>query len=324
MLPSQIENKMPYSKKDIAEYIAKVADGNFVYAKGDGMPNVWFWYNDHKWNQCHQNISFKIFIHKEMEKLGIVLDPNCMSFIVRLCEEMMGSDTFYDFLDSNLDLLGCKNGVYDLKEKCFRAGRKSDFISLSTGVEIKDVDEDSEEFKQMIAFLDTVFPNGRRQFMVMAQHIFFPRHKKENKAIYQNIGGYLTGKSTAIRLLKEAFGDYVMNVPKEIFTAKKYYHYQLREITRACIIEEIDGEEIDVITNREIISPIVIVIQHKEMSITKFKRDGVYTVPYETTFSHDDDSRMIHRVKEFSHLFLPFVFSSIINVSKKKFVFYSA
>ena len=41
--------------------------------------------------------------------------------------------------DLNPDLLGFKNGVYDIKEECFRKARFDDHVSWSTGWDLRPV-----------------------------------------------------------------------------------------------------------------------------------------------------------------------------------------
>ena len=62
-----------------------------------------------------------------------------------------------ELLDTNLDLLGFTNGVYDLENGIFREGRPSDFISLSTNLEYNDYTHNSPEILELKKLSDKFY-----------------------------------------------------------------------------------------------------------------------------------------------------------------------
>ena len=63
-----------------------------------------------------------------------------------------------ELLDTNLDLLGFTNGVYDLENGIFREGRPSDFISLSTNLEYTEYTHNSPEILELKKIISQILP----------------------------------------------------------------------------------------------------------------------------------------------------------------------
>ena len=61
------------------------------------------------------------------------------------CRKLFYDPSFYERLDENRDLIGFKNGVYDLKNMVFRQGTPDDYISFSTGINYKEYNEEDED-----------------------------------------------------------------------------------------------------------------------------------------------------------------------------------
>ena len=70
---------------------------------------------------------------------------------------MFDSPKFEEILDTQTHLIGMKNGVFDLKEGCFRESRCEDYIQLCTDIHYYDykwtdpvIDEIREFMKQIL------------------------------------------------------------------------------------------------------------------------------------------------------------------------------
>ena len=77
---------------------------------------------------------------------------------MRECADIFYDKDFEEKLDSNPDLLGFENGVYDFKMMIFRDGRPEDYISMSTNIDyIDDDDQDIETINEVNDFLYQIF-----------------------------------------------------------------------------------------------------------------------------------------------------------------------
>ena len=61
-------------------------------------------------------------------------------------------------LDSNVNLIGFNNGVYDLEKHEFRDGLCEDYISFSTGIDYTEFEDDHPYIISINEFLDQVLP----------------------------------------------------------------------------------------------------------------------------------------------------------------------
>ena len=129
------------------------------------------------------------------------------------------STTFQSRLDTNPKLLGCTNGVWDLARKKFRAGRPEDFISLSTQLDWKPFSSfDSEIRSGLLDFLMSIFATEERCNYVLVDIAKGLDGTPSRQKFFIWTGAGANGKSTLIRLLNLAFGDYAGEVNITLFT----------------------------------------------------------------------------------------------------------
>jgi len=165
--------------------------------------------------------------------------------IMKSAEEMFYYDDrfdnkFLEKLDSNKDLIGFENGVYDLaaprvdnhgnvlrdandNEICgvFREGKPSDYVSLSTYINYIPFDNSSEEVYRCKKFVDEIFPNTEMRDYVMTLFAYcLSGHISEEK-FWIMIGTASNGKSALLELFKHSFGQYFQTVSSKILTAKR-------------------------------------------------------------------------------------------------------
>ena len=82
--------------------------------------------------------------------------------IMECCTELFHEREFADMLDSNVNLIGFKNGVYDLERREFRDGYPDDNIFFNTGINYKEFEETTDILvKQVRTFLAQVLPIPR-------------------------------------------------------------------------------------------------------------------------------------------------------------------
>lgn len=149
------------------------------------------------------------------------------------------------------NLIGFKNGVFDLNEMTFRQGRPDDFISLSTNIDYIPYDKNSIEIKEINNFFNTVLVNKnvREYFLTVLSTCLHGENKEQKMWICTGSGS--NGKSVTFDLLKKAFGTYFITPRVELFTRKSVGSGQANEsmcdlkAKRIAVLQEPDdGEKI--------------------------------------------------------------------------------
>jgi len=211
---------------DIADYLYEVKGDNFIYY-GDYIYswNGVYWTRDttddeicnvisrflfnklkisanNKWNyeNC-TNDDYKIYltVSKRLNKLR---NNTSKKGIIEEFKLLIKKKI--DIFDLNPDLIGFKNGVYDLKEMKFREGLREDHISLIIDYDFREVEED--EMEELNNFIDKVLPIKEEQdFILKALSSCIGGRTLENLLICTGEGR--NGKDTLISyLLKETIG----------------------------------------------------------------------------------------------------------------------
>ena len=91
-------------------------------------------------------------------------------------------EKFEDKLDSNPNLIGFKNGVYDLELMEFRDGHPDDFISFTTGINYIEYSEDNPYNNDVINFVSKVMPKEHlRNYLLTCLSSFLSGKIKEEK-----------------------------------------------------------------------------------------------------------------------------------------------
>jgi P4 family phage/plasmid primase-like protien len=129
---------------------------------------------------------------------------------------------FEEKLDSNCNLIGFENGVYDLENGIFRKGVPEDYVSLSTGYDYdinythnsKDILDIKKYFEQVMMDEDM------REYTLLSFSSFLDGHIKQQVfRVYTGSGG--NGKSQTMDLLKLTLGGYYGILDAGIITTKR-------------------------------------------------------------------------------------------------------
>jgi hypothetical protein len=72
--------------------------------------------------------------------------------VIKECKNMFYEPLFEEKLDSNRDLIGFDNGVYDLVSGEFREGCPDDYVSLSVGYDYEEYSEDHPSINGILEF----------------------------------------------------------------------------------------------------------------------------------------------------------------------------
>ena len=117
---------------------------------------------------------------------------------------------FLDLLDSNPWLLCFKNGVLDVKEGIFRAGRPDDYLEKCTNINYKKLDRerDAPIIDEINEFMEKIFPMKQLRDYMWQHLASLIVGINFNQKLHIYIGGGSNGKSVLADLLGACFGDY--------------------------------------------------------------------------------------------------------------------
>jgi len=127
---------------------------------------------------------------------------------------------FLDLLDSNPYLMCFKNGVWDFKEKVFRAGRAEDYISKSTNMEYRKLDRnrDAAIMAEINDFMAKLFPIEQLRNYMWEHLASTLIGVNLNQTFHMYIGGGENGKSVLTDLMSQVFGEYKCDAPLCLIT----------------------------------------------------------------------------------------------------------
>ena len=242
---------------DIAKQLYDKHSNTFVCASIDR--NIWYEFRGHRWVKVECGITLRskiateiipsyIEIHNgvvgkfygnltdEASKGRVAMDVNSKKMerilcslktanfkdsILKECKELFYKEDFIQQLDTNSYIIGFNNGVLDLKTKEFRNGRPEDYITMTTGYDYKDFEEDDSEVIEVKDFLVKIFPNPllRQHFMEYAAEIL--RAGNFSKTFYVMTGAGDNGKSVLIELLEKVLGEYMETLSPGLITGKE-------------------------------------------------------------------------------------------------------
>ena len=261
---------------DVANVIFHYFKDRFVCA--NIKENLWYYFNEDiggRWEiteQGHRLRSrlsneivdlYAFYLNKYQEKARLeeeesefrqIYDTrvaNCGKVIVKLkdssykdkimkeCREYFYDNKFCEKLDDQKHLIGFENGIYDLNKSVFRGGLPSDYVSLSTqlnlpvpksmipiGIDdileiVKEVENYDELNDGLNDFLEKVFPtDGVREYTMRFLSSCLSGEVREEK-FYFWTGSGGNGKSKLVDLIELALGDYSRSMDVGYLTTKK-------------------------------------------------------------------------------------------------------
>lgn len=155
---------------------------------------------------------------KIVQRLGQTSDKKN---IMTEAKDLFYDPLFYDRLDSNPYLLGCKNGVVDFQEKRFRDGVPEDYITKSTGIDYKPLTSSShgDTVNELNDCMKKIFVNVElREYMWNHLSGVLIGMPSLNQALYNYIGKGQNGKSVLTDLMAQVLGTYKTTAPISIIT----------------------------------------------------------------------------------------------------------
>ena len=217
--------------------------------------NLWWEFKDHRWNRVEDAYTIKILLSEDFAneynkeicemtmqatKVSGMEKEEIQQKLTRICgivEKLMNivhkkniiedaKTLFYDpkfeeKLDSNVNLIGFENGVYDLEHKVFRNGRPDDYVHNSTGYAYRKFSETMLFKTNIDRFFEQILPNKSvRDFFKIALATCISGDTKEEK-LYILTGSGSNGKSLTVDLMIQALGNYYMSCPITMITRKR-------------------------------------------------------------------------------------------------------
>lgn len=244
-------NVYGYMRKSLREPKPTEYDVSLVFCEmfkdrflcADSKKNLWYEFRDHRWREIDDSISIKKLlvediIEKYYELMSVITQnatedrdiqiKKCMAMISKLktvqfrdkvvesCKLNMYDPSFLGKIDENRYLVGCENGVLDLKLSIFREGRPDDYITLSTGIHYREYREDDDEVEEFNDYILKVFPNNnlRKYFIDVTTSCLQGGNANKLFMVCTGIGD--NGKSITIMLMEKTFGEYFGKFPRAL------------------------------------------------------------------------------------------------------------
>lgn len=167
----------------------------------------------------YKHVKAKIeMVLKITQRLGQTSDKRN---IMQEARDIFYDDEFYNRLDSNPYLLGCKNGVIDFEAKEFRNGRPEDYITKSTNINYYPLSSSKhkENLPELQDFMAKLFVNEElRNYMWNHLSAVLIGKPSLNQALYNYIGFGQNGKSVLTDLMSHTLGTYKESAPISLIT----------------------------------------------------------------------------------------------------------
>jgi P4 family phage/plasmid primase-like protien len=194
--------------------------------------------------------------NKILEIIGKLSQTTHKDHILKEAREMFFDPdiNFMDLLDSNPYLLCCKNGVIDIKNRVFRAGRAEDYLSKSTNINYTKLDRkrDSKMISEIEDFFAKIFPNKTLRSYMWQHLASVLLGVNLNQKLHLYIGNGENGKSVLSDLMSQCLGDYYAIAPISLITQSRQKQGQaspdivaVKGVRFLCMQEPSAGDEIN-------------------------------------------------------------------------------
>jgi P4 family phage/plasmid primase-like protien len=280
---SEFKNKMTEIPHDNTYLLAKSIFMKYsnTFVCSNISKNIWWEFKNHRWVRVQDGYTLKIKLSEEfaneynkeiseislqMQKnfsellrirrdtyskiVGKLMNTSFKEIIIRECRNLFYDDKFEQKLDSNVNLLGFENGVYDFEKDIFRDGLPDDYITMSTKQDYIKFSTYNPIYSQIQTFFEQVFPiKSVREYFIMVLSSCVTGITSKNEKFYIMTGSGSNGKSLTNDLMKLALGDYYMSCDISLITRKRGQSNQaapekVRMRGRRCgVFQEADDDE---------------------------------------------------------------------------------
>lgn len=228
---------------DLANILYYLFQDTFRY---DCINKNWYYFNS-KWIKCNNKLRTKISndivnYYKKMSKL-IKIDCSGYKFKIKKIDNLIGDlkttafknniikeaeeiftdnhDNIINKLDTNMYLLGFENGVYDIKNKCFRQIKPDDYVSMT--VRYNYIDKNSDKYdktieEKLLDFLEQIQPNEsqRDYLLTYLSTCIIGINLLQHFVVF--LGSGRNGKGKITELIDLTFGDYYSSFNTKLLT----------------------------------------------------------------------------------------------------------
>lgn len=239
---------------DVAKVVHHMFKNEFVCSSLKN--SQWYEFRDHRWHPSDSGIGLRLRISddvwkeyhtaavdyhtrcststdphdqsryqdlaKKMTEIAMKLRTTAFKVnVVRECTELFHKAKFEETLDSNINLIGFNNGVYDLECDEFREGHPEDYISFTTKQDYIPYDATHPHIQAINDYMAQVLTRGDvREYVLKLFASFLSGHTKEQK-FYIWTGSGSNSKSCLVEFFESAFGDYCCKFPITLLTQKR-------------------------------------------------------------------------------------------------------
>tara|TARA_Y100000389_G_scaffold197738_2_gene232889 strand:+ start:3215 stop:5863 length:2649 start_codon:yes stop_codon:yes gene_type:complete len=131
------------------------------------------------------------------------------------------STKFAEILDNSKNLVGLRNGTYDLDLGIFREARSEDHISLSTEIDYKPFTMDDDVILEIKNFMNQILPKQQVREYVLLTLASFLNGETSHEHFHVWVGSGGNGKSKLIELFENSFGTYCAKLSISALTQKR-------------------------------------------------------------------------------------------------------
>jgi P4 family phage/plasmid primase-like protien len=253
-LSSLIETAISGLHHDVAMVVFNMY--RYDYMCSSIRNHTWWEFRDHRWREVDSACSLRKRISSEVwkefgaaisalnergmatdddneqkaledkaQKLGAVRTQLKKTFykdsLIKECSELFYIEKLEDRLDSDCNLIGFENGVYDLERHEFREGRPDDFVSFSTGNNYVEYQPDHPVVRDIRRFWEQVLPHADiREYVMRTLASCLSGHTKHERFnIWTGSGS--NGKSISVDLFERSFRGYCVKFPVTLLTQKR-------------------------------------------------------------------------------------------------------
>ena len=141
--------------------------------------------------------------------------------IMKECQELFYDKYFLQKLDQDPELMHFSNGILDLRELRFREGKQSDYVSMTTGYEFKEFNDDDVEIMEAEDYLSKTFPDTSIKDYFVEYCSSLLKGGNFNKTFLVMTGVGDNGKSVVVDVLYGVLGEYAKPLPTSLIFGKR-------------------------------------------------------------------------------------------------------
>lgn len=255
-LEKMVNKALNGSHNDLAKALHESYSTEYVCASL--KPEMWFYYTNHHWEPMEEGIELRkkisddlvhryaSMIKDQFDQLAeaddddsggkketesriasiykLIKNLKCNTFknsIMKECREVFYDRDFLKRLGKGKYLLALQNGVYDLSNHVFRAGKPEDYIAFQMPIVYREFNELDPWVVETQNFFEKVFPDTSIREYVLDRLAEMLVGGNKRKHVYFWTGRGNNGKSVLKSLIQRMFGAYFIDIPNSVLVGQK-------------------------------------------------------------------------------------------------------